>query len=169
MKQLKWGIAVILMVVAGGCGYHLASNGYLNENVTRVVVAVFENKSLESRAGIRFTNELIREIAAKTDTRVVDEGKATRVIRGTVKSITFSTLSRSSSTSVREREVVAVVDVKLVGPEEEIFWSVKDFSAKESYTTSSDSVVDDASKSEAVDTIAQRAAERLVSRMMSSF
>lgn len=171
MKQLKWGIVIVLMVAAAGCGYHLAGGGYLNGTVTRVSVSVFENKSSETRAGISFTNELIQEITQKTDTQVVDG--AARVVSGTVKAITFSTLSRSSSTSVTERKVTAVVDVKLTGPEGDILWSVKDFSATESYTVSDSesegTVEDEASKREAVDTIAQRVAERLVSRMTSNF
>ncbi|WDP88881.1 MAG: hypothetical protein HUN04_03670 [Desulfobacter sp.] len=168
MKTLKLGIAVLLiMVVAAGCGYRLAGGGYVNENVTRVTVGVFENRSSEPGAGVSFTNELIREITSKTDTRVVDE--AGRKIAGTVKSITFATLSRSSSTSVTERRVTAVVDVKLIDAEGEILWSVKDFSAQESYDVSDNSVEDEADKRQAVETIAQRVAERLVSRMTSNF
>lgn len=170
MKQLKWVIAGLLMVVAGaGCGYHLAGGGYLNGTVTRVAVDVFENNSSEPRAGVSFTNELIQEIGVKSDTQVVDGVKAGRLITGTVKSITFSALSRSSSTEVTERQVTAVVDVKLTDAQGDILWSVKDFSARESYTTNDDSEDDDANKGEALDTIANRVAERLVSRMMNNF
>jgi len=162
-----------MVVAAAGCGYRLAGGGYLNETVTRVSVAVFENNSSESRAGISFTNELIREITEKTDTEVVDGARATQVIAGTIKAITFSSLSRSSTTSVAERRVTAVVDVKLTGPEGGILWSVKGFSATESYTvsgsTSTGTIIDEASKRQAVDTIAQRVAERLVSRMTNNF
>ncbi len=158
-----------VMAVVAGCGYRLAGGGYLNETVTRVAVDVFENNSSESRAGISFTNELVTEIIQKSDTEVVDQSKTTRVIIGTIKAITFSTLSRSSTEDVTERQVTAVVDVRLVGPDDEIIWSVKDFSAKESYTVADDTVNDEANKSEAVDTIAERVAERLVSQMLSSF
>ncbi len=170
MKQLKWVIVGLLMVVAGaGCGYHLAGGGYLNKTITRVAVNVFENNSSEPRAGIRFTNELIQEIAVKSDTQVVAGADAGNLITGTVKSITFSALSRSSATQVTERQVKALVDVKLTDAQGNILWSVKDFSAEESYTTNDNSVDDDANKTEAIDTIAKRVAERLVSRMTSNF
>ena len=170
MKKLTlWIVVLAAAVTAAGCGYKLSGGGYIAETVTRVAVDVFENNSSESRAGITFTNELIREITAKSDTQIVDQGKSTRLITGTVKSITFSTLSRSSTEDVTERRVTAVVDVKLTGPDGEILWSVKDFSAKESYTTSDDTVDDEANKSDAIDTIAERVAEQLVSRMLSNF
>lgn len=168
MRALRIIIAVLLIMgVAAGCGYRLAGGGYVNEDVARVRVDVFENASAEPGIGVSFTNELIREILAKTDTRV--ENHAGRRIVGTVKSITFSTLSRSSATDIAEREVVAVVDVRLLDAAGQILWSVKDFSARESYTVSQDTVVEEAGKRQAVETIAQRVAERLVSRMTSGF
>ena len=162
-------VTVVLTVLFSGCGYSLVGGGYLDENVTQVAVELFENKSSESRAGISFTNELIREIQTKTDTEVVDVAKSTRKISGTIKAITFATLSRSNTETVVERQVTAVMDVKLVGPDGGIIWSVKDFSANESYQVSSNTVGDEANKREAVDKIALRSAERIVSQMMSNF
>ena len=169
-----WVLCLLLflmtgLMAVGGCGYRLQGGGFLNKDVTRVSVAIFENKSSESNASISFTNKLIREITSKTDTLVVDAADTTRKISGTVKSITFSTLSRSSSEDVTEREVTALVDVSLVGGDGKILWSVKSFPATESYTVSSNSVNDDANKREAVDLIAERMAERIVSMMISDF
>ncbi|MCG8619372.1 MAG: LPS assembly lipoprotein LptE [Desulfobacterales bacterium] len=160
---------LVVMAAVSGCGYRMAESGYLNESVTRVAVTVFENNTSESRAGVSFSNELIREITQKSDTEVVSVDNATRVIEGTVKAITFSTQSRSSDETVTEREVTARVDVKLTGPDGNILWSVKDFTSSESYTVSSDSEDDQAAKNEAVETIAERVAERLVSLMLSRF
>ena len=164
-------ICLIIIAAAGmaGCGYHLASGGYIHDNVTRVSVAVFENKSAEARAGIAVTNELIHQITERSDTIVVDADATTRKITGTVQSITFSTLSRSSTENVTERQVQVVMNVALVGGEDKILWSVKNFSATESYSVSDSSVNDEANKRQAIDLIAERAAERLVSQMMSNF
>lgn len=162
-------MVVSFLMIGPGCGYRLAGGGFVYNDVARVSVAIFENKSTESRAGISFTNELIREITAKTDTIVVDAANATRKISGTVQSITFSTLSRSSSEDVTERQVNAMVDVVLTGGGGKILWSVKNFSANESYEVSSSTVDDDANKREAVDLIAERVAERLVSQMTNDF
>lgn len=158
-----------LITIVIGCGYRLEGGGYLNDDVTRVAVDVFENKSSESRAGTSFTNELVREILQKTDTQVVDSDHTLRVIKGVVKAITFSTLSRASTESVVERLVTARVDIKLVGAGDEILWSVKDLSSSESYTVDPDKVGDEQSKQEAVDKIARRMAEQVVGRMMTNF
>ena len=160
---------MITAAAVAGCGYHLVSGGYLYDNVTRVSVNVFENKSAEARAGIAMTNELIHKIIEKSDTIVVDADTTTRKITGTVQSISFSTLSRSSAENVTERQVQVVMDVALVGGADKILWSVKNFSATESYSVSNNSVNDEANKRQAIDLIAERAAERLVSKMMSNF
>ena len=160
---------ISFLTIGPGCGYRLAGGGFIHNDVTRVSVAIFENKSTQSRAGMYFTNELIREIAAKTDTIVVGADNTTRKISGTVQSITFSTLSRSSSEDVTERQVTAKIDVVLTGAGGKILWSEKNFSATESYEVSDDSVDDEANKREAVELIAERVAERLVSRMTNDF
>ncbi len=163
-------VAGLVAGLVAGCGYHLEGGGYINEDVTRVSVAVFENKSSETRADMSFTNQLIQEIQAKTDTVVVDSDKATRKITGTVNAITFSTLSRSSSETVVERQVKALIDVQLIGADGEVLWSVKNFSSTESYTVVDENTVNDESnKAAAVEKIAQRSAERLVSQMLSNF
>lgn len=170
-KCIAWLVVASVLIIGSGsgCGYRLEGGGFINNDVSRVSVAIFENKSTESRAGISFTNELIREITAKTDTIVVDADSATRKISGTVQSISFSTLSRSSSEDVTEREVNATVDVVLIGAGGKILWAAKSFSATESYEVSDDSVDDEANKREAVDLIAERVAERLVSQMTNDF
>lgn len=162
-------MAGLVAGLVAGCGYHLEGGGYINEDVTRVAVDVFENKSSETRAGMSFTNQLIREIQAKTDTAVVDSAKAAFKIVGSVNAITFSALARVTTETVVERKVTALVDVQLTGPDGEILWSVKNLSSKESYTVDPNKVDDEANKREAVEKIALRSAERVVSQMMTNF
>jgi outer membrane lipopolysaccharide assembly protein LptE/RlpB len=170
MKLIRFfTLAGLLVVLAFGCGYHLEGGGDINEGVTLVAVDVFENKSSEARAGMSFTNQLIQEIQTKTDTAVVDIDKATRKITGTVNAVTFSALSRVSTETVVERKVTALVDVQLTGPDGEILWSVKNLSSTESYSVDAGSVDDEANKQVALEKIALRSAERVVSMMMSNF
>lgn len=152
-----------------GCGYRLEGSGQVHPGVKRVAVHVFENKTTQTRAGTWFTNELIREIQEKTDTRVVDDATASRRIKGTVKSITFSTLSRSSTENVVERKVTAVVDVRLLGPGNDTLWSVKNFSSSEDYAVAADTMDDENNIREAVRIISERVSERLVSLMAADF
>jgi len=157
------------MLLPAGCGYRLEGGGDLHQGVTRVGVSVFENNSGQTRAGIDFANELIREIQEESDTKVMDPADAPRRIAGIVKAITFATLSRSSTETVVERRVTAVVDVQLLDTDGDVLWSVSNFSSSESFLVDADKINDDANINEAVGIIAQRVAERLVSQMMANF
>lgn len=162
-------MAGLVAGLVAGCGYHLEGGGYINEDVSRVAVDVFENKSSETRAGMSFTNQLIQEIQTKTDTAVVDSDKAAFKIVGSVNAITFSALARVTTETVVERKVTALVDVQLTGPDGEILWSVKNLSSTESYEVDPNKMDDEANKREAVEKIALRSAERVVSQMMTNF
>ncbi|MFN2357490.1 MAG: LPS assembly lipoprotein LptE [Desulfotignum sp.] len=162
-------ILVGLLLLFSGCGYHLEGGGYIYQGVSRVGVEVFENKTSQTRAGIDFTNELIREIQERTDTKVVDPANAARRIKGVVKAITFSILSRSSTETVVERRVTAVMDVQLLDTDDDVLWSVSNFSSSESYMVDEDTINDEASINEAIEIIAQRIAQRVVSQMMVNF
>ena len=162
-------LAAVLMAAAAGCGYRMSDGGYLNKDISRVAVTVFDNNTSEALAGISFSNELIREILERTETKVVSAAGAGRIISGTVKAITFSALSRTSTETVVERQVTAKVDVKITDRDGSILWSVKDFSTVESYKTSSSVVNEEANKQEAVEIIAARMAEKLVRLMKNNF
>lgn len=169
MKKLNWILFGFLFAVSASCGYQFEGGGYINKDVTRVAVKILENNSLQTGAGVIFTNALIREIIEKSDTAIVDESHATAVIEGTINAITFSTLSRSTTDSVIERRVWAVLDLKLVNKDGEKIWSVKDFTTDEEYTVSEDKIEDESNIRDAVEKIATRSAEKLISRMLVNF
>lgn len=160
---------MLTLALVSACGYQLQGGGYLNDDVTRVYVKVFENKSSETGAGVIFTNALVEEIIRVTDTKVVKESLADFVIEARVNSITFSILSRSTTDAVTERRAVARIDIKIKDKNGEIVWSVKDFTSTEDYTVSDEVSVDDTNKNEAISEVAVRSAEQLVSRMLNNF
>jgi len=93
MRYMKNFIIICLFSFIVACGYQFEGGGYINKDVTRVAVKVLGNKSAETGADVIFTNALVREILQKTDTKVVDEATANAVIEGTIKSVSFSSLS----------------------------------------------------------------------------
>ncbi|MBT3177711.1 MAG: hypothetical protein HOG03_14165 [Desulfobacula sp.] len=169
MKNLKWILFAVLLVSVASCGYQFEGGGYINKNVNSVAVRVLKNQSSETGAGIAFTNALIQEILQKTDTRVVDELSASAFIEGTVKAITFATLSRSTTQSVLERRVWAAMDLKLINRDGELIWSVSDFVSYEDYRVSQDKITDEFNKKAAVEKIAIRISEKLISKLMNNF
>ncbi|NOX34026.1 MAG: hypothetical protein GXP56_09865 [Deltaproteobacteria bacterium] len=171
MKNLKWllSVCVLVFMFLASCGYHFEGGGYIKNDVTRVAVDALKNKSSETGAGITFTNALIREIIQKTDTKVVDESHASAVLKGKVNAITFATLSRSTTESVIARRVTASVDLKLIGRDGKTIWSVRNFTSYEDYNVSEDMITDETNRKEAVDKIATRIAEKLISKMLINF
>jgi len=166
---MKRFLMICLFFFIAACGYQFEGGGYINKDVTRVAVRVLENKTSETGADVIFTNALIREILQKTDTKVVDEATATAVIEGTVKSVTFAALSRATVESVIERGISATMDIQMVNKDGKVIWSAMDLSSTESYATSQDKAADEGNKGTALEKIATRSAERIVSRMLSNF
>jgi hypothetical protein len=133
-------------------------------------MGMMDNKSAATGAGVVFTNALIKEILEKTDTKFVDDtSKAVAVLKGSINSITFKTLSRRTTESVVSIRVSANVDMQLVDKDGQIIWSVKNFTSREDYKVSKVKFIDDSNKRDAVVKIAIRNAEKLVIRMMNKF
>ncbi len=162
-------IGFLFAVLFVSCGYQFEKRGYISTGVTQVAVLVFDNESIETGADILFTNALIQEILEKTDTKVVERTRASSVIKGTVKSITFSALSRSATETVIQRRVKAAIDLKLINTDGELLWSVKDFISSEDYTVSESVVTDEARKRAAVTEIARRTAEKIITALQNDF
>ncbi len=169
MRYMKRLLLTCLFFSIASCGYQFEGGGYINKDVMRVAVKVLENNTSETGADVIFTNALIREILQKTDTKVVDEASATAIIEGTIKSVTFAALSRASAESVVERGISATMDLQMVNKDGEVIWSAINLSSNESYTTSQDKAADEGNKGTALEKIAARSAERIVSRMLSNF
>ena len=168
MKNFKFFLFIFLLITVS-CGYQFDGGGYINNDVKLVAVKLLENKTSEAQGDIIFTNALIKEIMEKTDTKIVDEQRASTVLKGRINSITFATLSRSTTESVIERRITASVDIQLLNQDGEIFWAVKNFTSDEEYKVSADTVTDESNKRDAVEKIANRIAEKLVSKMLNNF
>lgn len=169
VRNQSISLSVICLLLVFSCGYHFEGGGYLKENITQVAVSVFKNKTSESDADQAFTNELVREIVEKSNTRVVTEQEGVFVIKGSINSISFETLSRSNAESVLERRVTASLDVKLLDHNGDVIWIEKEFTIMDDYSVSEDQVTDESNKQDALEKIAERFAEKLVSRLLVNF
>lgn len=160
---------LFFLFLLSSCGYQFEGGGYIKDTVTQVAVLVLNNQSTETGAGLTFTNALIQEIIEKTDTKVENETSANFLLKGTVKAISFTTLSRSTTESVIERQVSATVDLQLIDKNKDVIWSVTDYRTAESYRVSDDQLTDEGNRKQAVDKIAARMAEKLVSKLVINF
>lgn len=154
-----------LLLLGGGCGYHLQGELSLPGGAQAVHVALFENHSSETAAEDVFTNALIDAVLKKTRARVTAFEQATGFISGSIQSITIGSLTRSSDDDVLQGRVSAVLDVVMTDAEGRELWAVKGYSGSEVYTASSSNLSDEAAKQEAVEQIAQRLGEKLISAL----
>ena len=173
MKQIRsifqTASFIFIISLCVSCGYQFAGGGYIRNTVATVAVPVMENHSTETTADVAFTNAVIREIIEKTDTEIVDEKSADAVLKGSIRSISFATLSRATTETVLERRVTATLDVKLINSEGDVIWSVSDFSTDDDYMVSDDQATDDTNREAAIDEIAERSAERLIGKLLVNF
>ncbi len=171
MKKVLFAVFLIAaaLVTMFSCGYRFSSGGLLPGNTATVAVRTFENKSDYSGAETRFANALVQEIMIRSDTRVVDLQDADAVISGTIRSITFSTLSRTSSDQVLERQVTALIDVKMVDSEGLTVWELRNFRGVEDGFVSSDNTSDESGKKDVIEQAFAKMAHKIVAAMCDDF
>lgn len=156
---------LLLCLMLAGCGYHIEGYTVLPGKVRTVHVGLIENRSDRTGAEYLFTNALISEIMERTAADIVPLDRADARITGVIRSITVGALTRSSDDDVLQGRVSASVDLALSAVDGHRLWSVRGMHHSEIYTASTANITDEAAKSEAVDRIAQRLAEKLVSSM----
>jgi outer membrane lipopolysaccharide assembly protein LptE/RlpB len=168
-KIIILSVSIFLISLVASCGYKFSGGGLLPGKTKFVAVEMFENKSSETGAEIIFANALSVELMEKSDSQVVDFEKADAVFIGLVKSVSISTLTRTSADTVIERKVSAVIDLKMVDKEGQVLWFVKDFQGREEFRVTTVNITDMASRTEALQEIAERIAQKVVSRMLDDF
>ena len=169
MKNLLLVISILVLIFVTSCGYKFAGGGLLPGKTKFVAVKMFENKSSETGAENIFANALSNELMEKSDSQVVDFEKADAYFSGIVKSVSISTLTRTSADAVIERKVSAVIDLKMIDKDGELLWFVKDFQGREEFQVTTENITDMALRTLALEKIAERIAQKVVSRMLDDF
>lgn len=174
---------LILLSLLSSCGYTLQGGGKLPGKVETVSVAIFKNKSSQSGAEVIFTNALIEELMKSSSVKVlnhkIDDGQTSQheressvadaEIRGTITSISFNALARTSDDAVYKRTVTAVIDLEMKSRSGEVLFAVNNFIESEYYTVSNSNSINEAVISSTVQKIADQLSRRLVSQMSDDF
>ena len=170
MKKIIILTAFILVCAfVASCGYKFSGAGLLPGKTKLVAVKMFENKTSETGAENIFANALSIELMGKSSSQVVKLEDADAYFSGIVKSISISTLTRTSDNAVIERKVSAIIDLKMIDKDGELLWFVKDFQGREEFQVTTENITDMASRTLAVEKIAERIAQKVVSRMLDDF
>lgn len=185
-------IALFFTIMLFSCGYTLQGGGLLSGSVKSVSVMVFKNKSSQVGAEIIFTNALIEELMRNSSVTVVnadsDEPEELKtddresknkqpfnnstpdaVIYGTIVSVSFDALSRTSEDVVYKRGLNAVVNVEMKGKKGDILFSLNNFTQSDSYAVTHDNLIDESAVKSTLKIVAERFARRVVSQMTDDF
>ena len=152
------------------CGYRFAGSGGFPDNVEKIFIEIFENRT--SKAGIErtVTNQLVFEFTRQRKKSLAsDPTDANATLKGVIKSIGTRTISRVGTGVANEREVIMTVDLKLIKENGEVIWAAKGLSGRQSYDVSDLKLENDRNENLAITRISERISERIFSRLTDDF
>jgi len=152
------------------CGYRFAGSGGFPENVEKIFIEVFENRT--SKTGIErvVTNQLVFEFTRQREkclANTPDDADAT--LKGVIRTIRTRTISRVGTEVANEREVVMTLDVRLINQNGEVIWAAKGLSGRQAYDVSGLKLDSDRNEAVAIARLSERISQRVFSRLTDDF
>jgi len=163
--------AAVLLLLLCGCGYSFSPGGeHIDRGIKTVYIESLANKTSESNIENRFRSAFVNWFIKTSRFQVVDqESRADAIWRGSVNTLTTSTLSSQTSNLAAEGRVVVVLELKFVERESgKVIWADRAFSAYQDYKIT-DVMNTDSARKNAQTKLAADAAEKAYRAMMSGF
>jgi outer membrane lipopolysaccharide assembly protein LptE/RlpB len=157
-----------LVMVA--CGYRFAGSGGFPDNVEKIFIEIFKNRT--SKAGIErvVTNQLVFEFTRQRKNSLAnapDDADAT--LKGVIQKIRSRTISRVGTKVASERVVVMSLDLRLIKQNGEIIWTAKGLSGRQAFDVSDQKLENDRNETLAIAILSERIAQRIFSRLTDDF
>lgn len=108
-------LALVLLLLGTGCGYHTVGHAsQLPQNVRTVAIPAFKNETMTYRIEQMLTASVVREFTTRTRYHILNDPSedADATLRGTVLSTSLSPLTYDTNTG-RAASVLVVVSVKV--------------------------------------------------------
>lgn len=165
-------IVLFLMcaLLTTACGYRFAGTGGYPDDVEKIFIEVFENRT--SKAGIErvVTNQLIFEFTRQREQSLAsDTNDADATLKGVIQSILTRTISRVGTEVANEREVIMSLDLRLIKKDGEVIWAARGISGREAYDVSDLKLENDRNEALAIARLSERLSERVYSRLTDDF
>ena len=152
------------------CGYRFAGSGGFPDNVEKIFIEIFENRT--SKAGIErvVTNQLVFEFTRQREKSLASDPKeADATLKGVIQTIRTRTISRVGTEVANEREVVMFLDLRLIKQNGEVIWAAKGLSGRQTYNVSDLKLENDRNEDLAIAILSERMSERIFSRLTDDF
>ncbi len=163
-RRAACALAVVVMLAAVGCGYHLQGGGAtrFSDPSVRVDVSPFANDSPEADAGPYFAARL-REELRKTGFRgTFSSAGADYLVEGKLRRIREDIFSHAADRFALENRLSVVVDIRVVEVTRgRVLWKEAGLSETASYFSGSDAQYTEANRRAAFEVAARRLVLRI--------
>lgn len=163
-----WLILICLAALTA-CGYHFSGGGELPEDIQKISIGIFENKSGETGIETLLTNDLVNQFTRFDNVRIVGSGEAEAVLSGIIKASRIRTIAHTSPNQPAERRITLYLDVELTSPDGRQVWSANDITASDAYEVASEKHRTEQNKKSAIAILSERVAERIYYRLTDQF
>ncbi len=170
MKKALFSIVVLALFI-GGCGYNFrGGQNNLPEDVRSVAIPVFANNTAEVRIETIFTDEVIFQFTRSQMVRVVPEGEADAILRGTLTSIYLEDVALTSTQTTRQRRVTVYMSATLTRVRDgKVLWQGKNMKQNRTYNYTGNVITDETNKRNAIAMLAEDLAQTLHDRVFENF
>ncbi len=152
------------------CGYRMAGRGDLPGGVQTIAVQVLENRSSETGVESLITNALINELNRRRQGTVTSAERAGAVLRGSVDTVAWDTVSRRGTNTAAERRVYAIISLRIIDKSGKTLWKSAGLQAEQAYAVvENDKQTNENNRRQAINDLSQRIAENVYRRLTDNF
>jgi len=158
MRYLISSIVALSLMILSCCGY--STRSLMPNYLQRIHVDLFANRTLKAGLDELATNSVIEAFRSRSNLRIVDESSADLVLEGSVSGYSKSPHTYTSDQTILEYKITVRYSVRCVDKaRNEVFWE-GDVSDWALYDTDEDQAIAEA---------AQKAAEKLVTNILTNW
>lgn len=141
VPSLRWIALALAVLVAGGCGYHVAGRGdMMPKNIKTIAIPAFSNRTTHYRIAQHLPEAITREFISRTHYRVVPEtDNADAVLSGAIINITsYPIISDQATGRATAVQLVVRFQVSLRARDGKVLFSRPNLEVHERYEVSED-------------------------------
>lgn len=161
------GIGLLLYLTA--CGYHFGRSGPLPGGVTRLQIAMLENRTSEMGLENLITAALAHEFRQHQTSLLVTEGAPNGILRGVITAVRQDTITRLSLETGGEKRMYITLDLTLTDVHGHTVWAIRQFTEQETFRAGFDPEANRYYQNEAVQKLARRLAEGVYGQLTGAF
>jgi Lipopolysaccharide-assembly len=167
-----WLACLFILVVGPGCGGY-GFRGMVNNlppDIKAVSIPAFVNESIEPGMEVIFANALIYEFSRSHILQVVSDSQAQAQIIGKIKSIAVDLSVYANVAQALTRRVTVTLEVTCRRVDnQKILWQNQSLARYEDFQASSDPLLTQLNKEEAIKKIAQDLSEKIHNSILENF